>query len=277
MTSLKGFVKLRRGILDHIPGMSPQVLKLFIVLLLLAEPMGASRGVVRASVNDLASAANMRRQTLLKAADQLAAMGWIEISKARNQHAVTAWRIVKYDAFAGAEYGTGKPSAGAEGVTSNSPVVVTEVAPALNESGTSNRSNRLKPFKLQAPKNKKNIYARKERASSGDELQPWAVCEAIAEAGGLEFVKPNGRSLKEAKSLLQSCPELTGEDVRSITQDLIAADGGKFWNVKAPVTPAAVERHLPLWRKRRDQPRVQTSAENAPIDLASAWAQEVRQ
>ena len=148
----------------------------------------------------------------------------------------------------------------------------------MYESGTSNPSNELNPFELQAPKNlKKNTtYSRKKRDSSkafGDGLQPWGVCEAIAEAGGLDFVKPSGRSLREAKSLLQACPELTVETIRAVVLDLLETDGGRFWNVKQPVTPSAVERHLPLWRKRKNCSKAQPISQSAPLDLATAWAQ----
>jgi hypothetical protein len=156
---------------------------------------------------------------------------------------------------------------------------VTEAEPAVYESGTSNSSNELKTFELQAPKNlKKNTtYSRKKRDSTkpiAEGIQPWAICEAIAEAGGLEFFKPSGRSLREAKSLLQAWPDLSVESVKAITLDLLANDGGSFWNVKQPVTPSAVERHLPLWRKRENSPQVQPVSQTAPLDLAAAWAQQ---
>ena len=95
-----------------------------------------------------------------------------------------------------------------------------------------------------APKNGAPIFGQKPTPK----LTPGEVCKVIAEAGGLEFDRPLDKDLANSKRLLKDHPELTADDVASVVAYMLG-ENPDFWNRKTPIDPAAIRKHLPLYRK----------------------------
>jgi hypothetical protein len=96
-----GFVKLRRGLRDHLGSMSGNAVKLFDWLLLAADWKGPSRGWVEASFADVAKELRFSSKTLQRACDELEdEKQFVAIERATNQYGLTRFKILKYDATA---------------------------------------------------------------------------------------------------------------------------------------------------------------------------------
>lgn len=85
-----GFVKLRRGLLEHLPMLSDAELRVFIGLLSLAKHSGPNKGVWEGSQAELADAIGVTRQRAGKGLAGLSARGWIDQKRSRI-------RVKKYD------------------------------------------------------------------------------------------------------------------------------------------------------------------------------------
>lgn len=92
-----GFVKIRRGFLDHLPDISANATKLYIWLHLTAFWEGQKRGLVEASFYDMARGNGWSLKKLQRAIDELEARPYITVERASNQHKLTRIKILKYD------------------------------------------------------------------------------------------------------------------------------------------------------------------------------------
>jgi hypothetical protein len=92
-----GFVKLRRGLLMHLPEMSERAVKLYVWLLLSARWEGFKRGWVEASFEDMAASNGCSTKTVQRALEELENKPYVEVHRATSQHQLTRIKILKFD------------------------------------------------------------------------------------------------------------------------------------------------------------------------------------
>jgi hypothetical protein len=92
-----GFVKLRRGLLKHLPEMSERAVKLYVWLLLSARWEGSKRGWVEASFEDMAASNGCSTKTVQRALEELENKPYVEVHRATSQHQLTRIKILKFD------------------------------------------------------------------------------------------------------------------------------------------------------------------------------------
>ena len=66
-----GWVRIRRGLLDHLPRMSDRATKLYLYLHLTCEWSGPARGSVNASFEDIAKGIGCSTKTVQRALEEL--------------------------------------------------------------------------------------------------------------------------------------------------------------------------------------------------------------
>ncbi len=84
-----GFVKIRRGLLAHLPGMSSNAAKLYLWFHLKASWQPPKRGRVEASFDDMARGNGWSLKTLQRTIEELETMPFIEVERATNQYELT--------------------------------------------------------------------------------------------------------------------------------------------------------------------------------------------
>src|SRR5882762_8741927 len=92
-----GFAKIRKGLLAHLPGMSGNAVKLYLMLHFKACWFAPKRGWVEASFDDMARWCGWSTKTLSRHVEELEAKPYIEVKRAANQHEVSRTKILKYD------------------------------------------------------------------------------------------------------------------------------------------------------------------------------------
>lgn len=98
-----GFVKLRRGLLEHLPRMTPNAAKLYLFLLLKAKAVGVDQGVYRTTSRRIEDDLAMGRESIIRATRELENMTpkpFIEVKRSRSRHSLTEYKILR---FTGAE------------------------------------------------------------------------------------------------------------------------------------------------------------------------------
>lgn len=145
--SRAGYVPVERALLEHLPRLSPLVVKVYLGLLLLSRGSGPEKGLVRASVADLSSDLGVRRPSLSSAIGQLEEMGWIEARRAANQHVVSEFRIFKPAQSAQDETVSGSVSSKASAQHESVPATVSSTA-----------STGKKTIDLRPPKREEDIH-----------------------------------------------------------------------------------------------------------------------
>jgi hypothetical protein len=93
--SSESYAPVSRGLLEHLPTMSGNAVKLYLDLLLNAAFSGPNKGQVAVSFAELALKLRMHKQTVHAAARELRPY-FIDWSGAKNQHSVTVFVIQKY-------------------------------------------------------------------------------------------------------------------------------------------------------------------------------------
>src|SRR5882762_3902607 len=91
-----GFAKIRKGLLAHLPGMSGNAVKLYLMLHFKACWFGPKRGWVEASFDDMARWCGWSTKTMQRIVEELEAKPYIEVERALNQHELTRIKILKY-------------------------------------------------------------------------------------------------------------------------------------------------------------------------------------
>lgn len=92
-----GWIKLRRGLCEHLPAMSGNALKLYVWLLFKARWTGAQKGSVDATFEDIATSLGFSQKTLQRMIEELEQKPFIRVQRAANQHELTHIEILKYD------------------------------------------------------------------------------------------------------------------------------------------------------------------------------------
>jgi hypothetical protein len=92
----RGFVKIRRGLREHLRRMPAESLKLYLWLHLSASWKGKHRGTVHTSYSDIADELDLSLSTIKRAMARLQPQ-YVKILQSGNQHQVSVIRILKYD------------------------------------------------------------------------------------------------------------------------------------------------------------------------------------
>jgi hypothetical protein len=94
-----GFVKLRRGLKEHLhrSRMSSNASTMFVWLLLSARHSGSTRGSVEANYDDLMRGLGWSSSMVRRTLEELISKGYISVTPAANQHEITVIKILKFD------------------------------------------------------------------------------------------------------------------------------------------------------------------------------------
>jgi len=92
-----GFAPIRRGLLEHLPEMSSNAVKLYVWLQLKAFWSGAKRGWVETSFENMERGVRWNRKMLQRTIEELEARPYIEVETAANQHELTRVKILRFD------------------------------------------------------------------------------------------------------------------------------------------------------------------------------------
>jgi hypothetical protein len=158
-----GFVKLRRGLREHLhrSRMSSNGSTLFVWLLLSAYHSGPKRGCVGANIEDLMFGLGWSRSMVKRSLEELASKGYISFDGAANQHELGVIRILKFDVEErdSARF-TGEPSKNSD---TSAELSARLNAQSASEPSTepSNPSNLQSQCDLQVPKNALEVKNKK--------------------------------------------------------------------------------------------------------------------
>lgn len=143
---MRGYVKLRRGLFDHLKIISFSELKVYIGLLLLAD---FKDGKISISLLDLASSIGLSYKMVQLAIHRLKALGYVKFTLAKNQWKDTNFEIQRYN---GGSYE--EENASVTGSV-NTSVPTTEATTTATTRANLVSSNNIN--ELQSPKNVKNL------------------------------------------------------------------------------------------------------------------------
>jgi hypothetical protein len=171
-----GFVKLRRGLKEHLhrSRMSSNASTMFVWLLLSARHSGSTRGSVEANYDDLMRGLGWSSSMVRRTLEELISKGYISVTPAANQHEITVIKILKFD--------TGEDDSAV--LTSEHPKNSAVSTGALRAVFTSEQSTeQSRPYNLQsqrdlqAPKNAVEGIegGRADRAGIQDSRLSWAT------------------------------------------------------------------------------------------------------
>jgi hypothetical protein len=166
-----GFVKLRRGLKEHLhrSRMSSNASTLFVWLLLSARHSGPGRGCVEANYEDVMRNLGWTYSMVRRTLDELAEKGYIVVMPAANQHEVTTIRIPKYDIWEDdSAVSTGEQSKIADR-SAVSGGVLSAVSIGEQSSEQSRPSISRKADELWAPKNA--VEVKKEKNCCADSVR----------------------------------------------------------------------------------------------------------
>lgn len=172
-----GFVKLRRGLKEHLhrSRMSSNASTLFVWLLLSAYHSGLKRGCVEANYEDLMRGLGWSYSMVRRTLDELIAKNYIGVMPAANQHEITVIKILKFEIDEG-------DSAVSTGEHSNDSAVSIGVLSAVStgehSSEQSTPSNPQSQRDLQASKNA--VEVKKEKNERLDAVRRQVDAERLA-------------------------------------------------------------------------------------------------
>lgn len=163
-----GFVKLRRGLKEHLhrSRMSSNASTLFVWLLLSAYHSGPKRGCVEVNYEDLMLGLGWYRKLVQRTIQELTRKNYIEVTHAANQHGLGTIKILKFDVEeCDSAEDTGVPTKNsAKDIAEDSAQV--EFVPTTVLSSTSISQNQQD---LQAPKNA--VEVKKEKNGESDAVR----------------------------------------------------------------------------------------------------------
>jgi hypothetical protein len=125
-----GFVKLRRGLLDHMPALSDAQSKLFMFALMRAKNSGKGKGSFSGTYREIAAQIGWSKSKLERVVSSLA--GYIAVSKAANQYENTTFTVLNFEESAVPPVGQQPAKVGQQ---------ISENGTALAESGTAQPKN----------------------------------------------------------------------------------------------------------------------------------------
>lgn len=224
-----GFVKLRRGLLAHLPEMSSNAVKLYVWLHLKAHwKPGPKRGRVEASYEDIIGSLVWKKSMVRRTVEELAEKSYIEVTPAANQHQVTRIKILKYDLEeCDSAASTGEHTRPFE----NSAVlsgVLSAVSTSEQSSEHSNSSISQMERGLQAPKNA--VEVKKEKKEGADAVRRPVDAELRSSISpsksASRFRKNQNLTARLAKAIRVNGNQIRGDldrDERAVLQAAINA------------------------------------------------------
>lgn len=188
---MKGYVKLRRGLLDHIKVMSFSELKVYIGLLLLAN---FKNGYVNITIGNLCDIIGTDYKNTLNSIHRLEKFGYVKYTPAKNQWKESQFEIVKYNAC-------GKNT---EAIPQAVPEAVPEAVPQAKDVTTNNSKD------LQPPKNSKEVKRTQKKLKEIDISSDISAtnqvfdyfCSKYKEVFNNEYIASFGKDKKILKDLL---------------------------------------------------------------------------
>jgi hypothetical protein len=189
-----GFVKLRRGLREHLhrSRMSSNASTLFVWLLLWAYYSGPKRGCVEANIDDLMLGLGWSRSMVKRSVDELASKGYISFNGAANQHELGEIRILKFDVEErDSARSTSEPSRNSE-ISAELSARLTAQSTTEPSSEPSNPSNLQSRHDLQVPKNA--VEVKKEKKGKADAVR--RPFDAELRASPKSFFSPSEKRKK---------------------------------------------------------------------------------
>jgi uncharacterized phage protein (TIGR02220 family) len=144
---MKGYVKLRRGLLEHFKIMTASEIKVYTGTLLLANFKSA---VVKITLAELADIINIDKKITMDALHRLDKFGYVKYTPAKNQWHTTSIEIINYN-------GSGKNTTATPTAT---PTAVPIAVPTANDINSSNNND------LQNPKKSKEVLRREKNINT---------------------------------------------------------------------------------------------------------------
>jgi hypothetical protein len=143
--NMKGYVKLRRGLLEHIKVMSFSELKVYIGLLLLAN---FKNGYVNITISNLCDTIGTDYKNTLNSIHRLEKFGYVKYTPAKNQWKESSFEITKYNAYGN----------NTEAIPQAIPEAIPQAIPQANDTN-SNNTNELQLLKKskEVKRSQKNI------------------------------------------------------------------------------------------------------------------------
>ncbi len=133
----RGFIQIRRGLREHLPGMSSNAVKLYLWLHFEVRWKGEKRGWIERRYSDIAKEIQWSQPTVERTMAELKEH-YVEVIAARNQYEPTRIRIINYDGHENplADATKGKSA----GITSDA----TKAVAAIKSDGTKSESAAIK-------------------------------------------------------------------------------------------------------------------------------------
>lgn len=179
-----GFIKIRRGLREHLCSMSGNAVKLYLWLHLSANYSGPKKGCAEASYRDIADCLGWNKRTLDRAIAELKAK-YIEVQRAGNQHQLTAIKILRYDH-------TVSNSAHDKSVVSQKSAYDSADDKSVVKPVVSSHSKRQTPNDLRLPKKAVEVIEGVEapKMPAADDLpNPWKALKSDLPMGSPRFQK----------------------------------------------------------------------------------------
>ena len=202
-----GFVKIRRGLLPHLPWMTSNATKLYLWLHLRAYWQGPKRGTVETTFDDIARALDWKFKMVQRTLDELLHGSYITLQRASNQYELTQIVIEKYDPESN--------SAVDSSVQSKNSAVDTGVDTRVHGSVHSSHLSSLSPKELDAPKKSKEI--KKGEDDAGEDHAVRRRFDAELHSPTKSVFSPSEKEQKLSSRLAASI-EREGEAFRDVVE-----------------------------------------------------------
>lgn len=257
-----GYARIRRGLLEHLPSLPSNDLKVYLYVHLRARATGVDKGVFRATIRTICEDLGMRAEAVVSAIRRLETKQpkpFLQVDRARNRHGMTTYRILRFDPDASVpETETLEPTV-SESETLDVPTVPDSVALPGTLGGTLDepKQRAINGFDSsnKEKKEKKNTrrQGRDEKPFACDHAprcsnRPWHICEVIRAAQDIPPLRPgefhSKGELANAMRMLGSTPD---EEIAGTVQ-LLRRD--PFWQDKT-ITSATVSKNLGAYRRRQ--------------------------
>ena len=184
---MKGYVKLRRGLLDHFKVMSAREIKVYVGVLLLANFKNA---MVKITLAELADIINIDKKITMDALHRLDKFAYVKYTPAKNQWQTTSIEILKYNGIV--KDTTATPTA----------------TPTANDITPNNDNDLRTPKKykevLRREKKSKELVISKDITATNDIFNYF--CLTYKEVFSKEYIASFGKDKKILKDLLVKIP-----------------------------------------------------------------------
>jgi hypothetical protein len=163
----KGFIKLRRGLNEHLPRINSDAVKLYLRLLFLADwRKGKTHGLAQANFSEIATEFGWSPRGMRYATAALRTGGYITVERQGNQRSPSVVRIEKYDG-ASAKAGLSSDRASATNCLSTDELRQETGGAAATASLSSCLSTPATPFEIKRPEPPKKLEEVKSSSKNG--------------------------------------------------------------------------------------------------------------